>query len=77
MIKTEVRMEPTGYIESIICDICKKEYDDVMDLQEFINIRHTGGYSSVFGDGHTVTLDMCQTCFKEHLDEFIQDDFED
>ena len=28
-----------------ICDCCKKEFDNDMDLQEFLTYYNTGGYS--------------------------------
>lgn len=31
-----------------------------------------GGYGSVFGDGDTLVLDMCQHCLKQKLGEFVR-----
>jgi len=60
--------------ESITCDICKKTYDmdDIFEIQEFVHIRLSCGYGSVFGDGDLVELDMCQHCLNEHLGEYIR-----
>ncbi|MDX1472144.1 MAG: NADAR family protein [Flavobacteriaceae bacterium] len=58
-----------------VCDICKKEFNpetDVMETQEFHHIRFTGGYGSVFGDMNKVECDICQTCLKEKLGEFLR-----
>jgi len=81
MIKCETRMVEQTEPVKVICDICKKEYlcDDVMEIQEFHHIRFTGGYHSVFGDGSTVELDICQHCLKEKLGEYlpIEDEEED
>jgi len=49
------------------CDKCKKEYNDIMEIQEFIKVRFVGGYSSIFGDGTRVMADICQYCLKEML----------
>lgn len=55
-------------IESIVCDICKKEFnckEDDIELQEFHHINFTGGYGSVFGDGVRVECDICQHCLSK------------
>jgi len=54
---------------SIICDICKKEYNvnDDFELQEFTCLDFIGGYSSVFGDGVEYKIDICQYCLKKML----------
>lgn len=59
-------------IVSVTCDCCGKEYPDKMDRQEFVNLDFIGGYGSVFGDMNRVQLDLCQTCFKEKLGEYIR-----
>lgn len=59
---------------TVICDICKKEYDcdkECCDAQEFVHINFRGGYGSVFGDGATIKLDLCQACFKGRLGDHI------
>ena len=59
-------------MKKTICDICKKEFTDVMDLQEFIHIRFCAGYKSVFDDGDVYECDICNTCLKEKLGEHIR-----
>jgi len=57
------------------CDCCGKVFMHEMDLyecQEFFHIRHTGGFGSVFGDGDTVELDICQSCFKHKLGDYCR-----
>ena len=61
----------------IKCDICGKEYsllDKDMDYeaQEFVRIRITAGYGSIFIDGDKYELDMCQYCLKEKLGEHLR-----
>ncbi len=61
--------------ESVICDICKKEFTyekDEMEIQEFVHIRYIGGYGAVFGDGNLVELDICQHCLKEQFNQFVR-----
>ena len=55
-------------ITSITCDICGKEYSkekDIYECQEFIHIYENCGYGSIFGDGDSIELDICQHCFKK------------
>ena len=68
--------------ETVTCDICKKEYvrgDDVLEIQEFFNIRSTGGYGAIIGDESTLEIDICQHYFismlkeKVNLDDYIKD----
>jgi hypothetical protein len=51
------------------CDICKKTYreDDWQEVQEFIRIHQVCGFGSVFGDGITLSLNICQHCVKKLL----------
>lgn len=75
--KVEIK-EEVEKIVSITCDICGKTYmydtenDDIFEIQEFIHIKNNCGYGSIFGDGDTVELDMCQHCFKEKLGQYIR-----
>lgn len=69
MINT-VTIEETKYIEkvkSITCDICKKEYDDILETQEFHYIHFTGGYGSIFSDDSMIECDICQHCLYEMI----------
>lgn len=43
--KTEKEIIERTRCVSIICDCCKKEFDNDMDLQEFLTYYNTGGYS--------------------------------
>ena len=51
----------------ITCDICDTEYswEDSMERQEFIHIKHGCGYSSVFKDMSSYSIDICQHCMKK------------
>lgn len=64
-------------VTAIICDRCKKRYDNDMDLQEFLYIGFTGGYTSVFGDMTRVEADICQDCLKELIGDFCRYDSAD
>ena len=69
MINTKCEMISTDIIESIVCDVCKKKYDDEWEIQEFIYIQHCGGYNSIFGDGSDIEIEVCQHCFKKMFEE--------
>ena len=56
--------------DKFICDRCKKEVSDDIELQEAYTIRFIGGYASVFGDGCKVACDLCQQCLKELISDF-------
>ncbi len=60
-------------VTGIICDICKKTYINSLDIQEFINIKFQGGYSSIFGDGAIMEGDFCQDCIKKLLGDFLRE----
>ena len=75
MIKNKTVNKEEEVAESIICDICNKTFSyekDRMEIQEFIRIYNRGGYSSIFGDGAPVELDMCQHCFKDKLGQYVR-----
>ena len=82
MIKSySVKVETTQEVQqALICDVCKKEFDfkkDIMDIQESVRIRYTGGYGSVFGDGNVIEIDICQNCFKEKLGDYVRTECND
>ena len=59
------------------CDICKKNYMDIFELQEALQYINYCGYGSVFGDGFVASMDICQHCLKEKFGEFIKVETED
>lgn len=73
MIKT--KKVPVDVIAEIQCDDCKvvvNVEDDPMEAQEFVSINLTGGFNSVFGDMSTVSLDLCQHCFKKRCGDVVR-----
>ena len=58
-------------LSSITCDKCRKNYTDILELEEFTSISRTVGYASVFGDGNTIDLDICQHCLKETFGKYM------
>ena len=80
-VHTEFKTDEVEFLDSLECDICHTNYDDVMEIQEFIKINYSGGYQSVFGDGNRLKIDICQHCFKRillnenlNIEEFITED---
>jgi len=60
-------------MKTIRCDICGKDVTNtIYENQEMISIRNNCGYGSVFGDGNIIELDICQSCLKRKLGEFIR-----
>ena len=74
--------KPVTHIERVvvkkICDKCKKEITDDLEIQEVHSINFVGCYSSIFGDGYEVDIDLCQHCLYELIKDFyaIGDDSE-
>jgi len=66
------KLESIKYFDSLVCDRCKKQIDDDMQLQESISLEFMGGFDSVFGDGITVEVDLCQDCLKDLIGEFCR-----
>ena len=66
------KLEQVKYFDSLTCDRCKKQINDSMQLQEAISLQFTGGYDSVFDDGATVEVDLCQDCLKDLIGEFCR-----
>jgi len=46
--------------------------DEPGEWQERLSIDHLGGFESVFGDGNTVRLDLCQYCVREALGPWLR-----
>ena len=64
---TTTVLEPKYEITSIICDKCKKEYSDPIELQEFLFIDFIAGYGSVYNDGDGIEADICQHCLRDWI----------
>ena len=71
MINNRVKPGTIAYT-TISCDCCKKEFADIMDRQEFICINVVGGYNSFIGDGVHYQCDLCSSCVKKILGEYLR-----
>ncbi|MRR54265.1 MAG: hypothetical protein EG822_07110 [Deltaproteobacteria bacterium] len=62
----------TEVIQQIVCDRCGRTASPKdAEYEEFIQIRHRGGYASVIGDGTNWSLDVCQHCFVKVFEKYI------
>lgn len=54
------------------CSRCKTKYeaDNFVEMQEMLHWQNTGGYGSVWGDGTTVEVTLCQKCTLELFGDF-------
>lgn len=59
-------------VVAISCDVCKKNYDDPIEIQAFHHLEKTGSYGFIFGDGALIQCDICQHCIKKLLENFLR-----
>jgi hypothetical protein len=70
---TEVEVKETQkQFVSIICDKCKKEEFNIMEIQEWFHYNFIGGYNSIFGDMDEYDIDLCQQCMKELIGPYLR-----
>ncbi|MDB9569444.1 hypothetical protein OW293_022990 [Providencia rettgeri] len=65
-------IQETVVISAKSCDRClfHAEKDDP-EFHEFLSIDRRVGFSSIFGDGNHLKLDLCQHCMKELLNPWL------
>ncbi|WP_247308919.1 hypothetical protein [Ralstonia pseudosolanacearum] len=60
-------------LAACICDRCKHRLTpDDGEWQERLSFDQSCGFDSVFGDGNTVSLDLCQHCVREVLGQWLR-----
>lgn len=71
---SKMELTPRFVDDGFICSVCKTKYhgDDFFETQEALHWTNYCGYGSVFGDGNTVNLDMCQTCVSRILGVYLE-----
>lgn len=75
MIKYKTEQVEKRVPEIFICDKCRMELkigEDSFEYQETFSIKFTGGYNSVFGDGCSISCDLCQHCLKEMINNYYR-----
>lgn len=68
------------YLTECRCDACGADIGptaDVIERQEALTISLTGGFGSVFGDGVTLSTDLCQRCLQKRLGDVLHEDTPD
>lgn len=71
----KVETKKVEVLDTITCDNCKKTFhkeNDVWEYQEMLHWEGRAGYTSIFGDGAELSLDLCQHCVKALLGNIIQ-----
>lgn len=61
--------QETRFEYGYICDCCHTE---ISHPEEALLWRESGGYNSIFGDGTTLQVDLCQHCIRERLGDILQ-----
>jgi len=59
-------------VDGIECSKCKKTVyaDEDLEFQETMHYKTVGGYGSVWGDGNTVEVSLCQYCAYDLFKDF-------
>jgi len=70
----EYQYSAVRVLAACACDRCGRRMnpDEPGEWQERLSIDHLGGFESVFGDGNTVSLDLCQRCFQDVLGAWLR-----
>ena len=70
MKKKKVTVE---LIEKITCDRCGREFTlDEFKCDEGFSFQDTGGFSSRFGDGTLISIDLCADCFYDMMKPYAK-----
>lgn len=67
------KLVPTEAVSEITCDCCKTRFTaNDAGWFEIRSIEFVAGYSSIFGDGNTISIDLCQDCLKQNLGQWLR-----
>ncbi|WP_204311477.1 hypothetical protein, partial [Stenotrophomonas maltophilia] len=60
----EYRTRTISEVVASTCNRCQRHLsaDEPGEWQERLSFDHSCGFDSVFGDGNTISLDLCQHC---------------
>ncbi|MCP5008234.1 MAG: hypothetical protein GY941_30510 [Planctomycetes bacterium] len=72
MQRYEIEQVEQARLVEYTCDVCGRDLTDILEGQEAYTFERDGGYGSVFGDGSRINLDVCQHCFKDAFEEYLQ-----
>lgn len=63
----------TFALDTMTCDRCGTTAKvDEYPRPEFVSIAFEGGYDSIFGDGSSVAIDLCQHRLRDTLGEWLR-----
>lgn len=65
------RKETEDMAKQILCNVCGKKIDQILEDQMVVSIHDTIGYGSKY-DGGTFDLDICCDCFDKLIDDFTE-----
>ncbi len=70
----EYRTRTISEVVATTCNRCQRHLsgDEPGEWQERLSFDHSCGFDSVFGDGNTISLDLCQHCVQEVLGQWLQ-----
>lgn len=69
----EYRHQTVQKLAACTCDRCKRRLTpDDGEWQERLSFDHACGFDSVFGDGNTISLDLCQHCVRDVLGQWLR-----
>ncbi len=72
MQRYEIEQVEQARLAEYTCDVCGRDLTDISEGPEAYSFRRAGGYGSVFGDGATIALDLCQHCLKDTFEDYLQ-----
>lgn len=71
----EFRAKSVREVSGCTCDRCgRRMTPDAPDLEwyERVSIAYHGGFASLFGDGHAISVDLCQYCVRDTLGAWLR-----
>jgi hypothetical protein len=75
MIHTKKETIEHEVIEKMECDGCHAIVlaDDIMEWQEWLQIKFCGGFNSIFGDEVIMETQLCQQCVSKLLGSVLRE----
>ncbi|WP_063829673.1 hypothetical protein [Paraburkholderia dilworthii] len=71
----EFRKKSVYEVSGCTCDRCGRRMtsnDPDSEWHERMSIEYRGGFHSIFGDGHAISIDLCQHCVRDTLGAWMR-----
>jgi hypothetical protein len=71
----EFRKKAVYEVSGCTCDRCGRRMipdDPDSEWHERVSIAYHGGFDSIFGDGHAISIDLCQHCVRDTLGAWLR-----